>query len=276
MGADVRWPLLGERLADSRIELYETLAEVRESLTVWVRLSNDCWHEFGRLARAMQRSDVTVLPYPVRSTELHLHRPDSPPPETLARSHALYTTCMDVRNLSREPGKKCGTLAKAPETELIETRRTPFEILLPKDIFAGKTDVSHRDLVSEGVGLLLPDEGAVIDYLNMLEPPWATARVKRHRGGTDFDHCLNALRSGSYPNAAMIVHGLPEKLIPVNYTTIELTDLPNVRAVSGFYRRQVPTPKGQPNKPWPNETEEAWLTVWRRALDHLTPAEDAT
>ena len=257
---------LGERLTESRIQLYEALDDARDALTVRIRLASDCWREYGELLAAVRGADLSILPNGVRSTELKLHEPGSPPPQTLARSHGMYTTCQDTDRLTRDDKGRV-TLAHMPETEVIISRTAPFQVLMPKGIFAATTEtISHADLVDSGISLLLPEEGAVIDYLNLLEPPYSPSRVRRHGGGTDFDHCMGALRSGSYPRSAMIVHGLVSAQIPKGFMAISLSDRPTVRAVTGLYRRHIPSGGDHKAKPWPNETEEAWLTVWRRAL----------
>ena len=251
----------GERLTEQQLQFYEMVDEASESLVVKISLASNCWTEFNELVEVMANTAVTVHSAPVRSTMLHLHEPWSAPPETLARSHALYTTCQDVKDLQKDNLGRT-TLAQLPATEVLVSRTDDFKLVVRKKLFgASRETVSRDELIDSGVSLLLPHRGAAVDYLSRLEPSWSPLRLKRHRAGSQLQHVRGSLLYDRYPRPAMIVHGPLEANFPDSFAFLSITDLPTVKAVTGFYRRQL---QGR-EKPWPNETEEAWVTVWERA-----------
>lgn len=256
----------GKNVARALLLMHTRTVEAFESAVsrqaeVWLNVANDCWDEFETLARLVSGRNIILRPRSVRSTEVTLHLPDRRTPEVLAGAYALYSACLetiDVRagqHLQNLPG------SRDRNTSVIVTNVDHFQVLAQARTFGGAQTVPVDELFTDACELIVPEGGAVRDFLDLVDPTWM--RWVRPVRATDLEGCLGVLRRGGLSSPAMVVHGLNPTKVPPGFVLRDITDSPQARAVRGLYQRRIAM-----NHLWSAVDREIWNEIWATADKH--------
>lgn len=230
---------------------------VSSQVEAWLTVANNCWLEFDELAQAVA-SRIPLRPRSTRSSDIDLHLPSAQSPEVLAGNYALYSVCLEGEEIRKGQLLRALPGARDKNTEVIVTGVDRFQVLSRRTTFGNGDSIAADALLSERHQIVVPDGGAVQDYLHMLDPGWR--RSVREVRATDLEACLGVLSYGGLESAVMLVHGVDLRRIPDRFAIYDIQGGPDAHAVRGFFHR-----KGIQNATWSDRERDKWNDIWSTA-----------
>ena len=239
-------------LHQRKLEAFETALSTQ--VEAWLRVANDSWADFSELAKAAS-PHVILRPKSQRSAAIDLHLSTGGRPDRVGDTYALYSVCLEASDIRK--GQLLTSLpgARDHNTSLIVADVQEFRVLAHPRTFDDPTAVPAKDLLSDRCQLVVPEGGAVPDYLDLVEPGWE--RRLRPVRATDLEACLGVARHGGLRGPVMIVHGFNDDKAPPGFRSYPIQDGPGALAVRGLFHRNHPV-----DTRWSVVDREAWNHVW--------------
>ena len=264
--------VVAEELSAAHQHLVEVLTVAgSKHREAWVPVATECIRYLPDLAKRLRPKEIIIKPSPKRSADL-IASVSRRGGELRRRPYALFAACVWSDQIDSSKVSTITTIthesdqeARPTPSELIRIKDDPFRIVAPAGTFGRDTSVRLSDLWR--MDLIVPDGGAVIDYLNLREPGWAQNRA--HIRATNLQSvfaCAGASKD-LVPQPVMIFHG-SDSTIERNLPRFQLFDIEEdaasqgggeVRAVTGFFRdREIVTTM-------PPSRRDMWDQIWDAA-----------
>jgi len=259
----------GDVIAKELMDAHSRLQDVvRNSVTkhqeAWLPVTNNCLEVFTELRQALPPT-ITLWPSPRRSADL---APVSLPVASdraaaTSRPMALYSACLpslvkvrDSDESKRLREHEMFEIAEADGTTmLLVLDPQPFKILGLTEMFGTRESARIDDVWNRHGRLIVPDGGAVRDFLDRAVPSWE--RRRPFVRATDLESCLICL--DLVPRSAMIVHGFDDKEPPRGYRLYNIDGSADYVAAVGLFHRTDLTGA------LPEREQAMWQTIWSAA-----------